>query len=77
MAKDIIVLPEPFPVREEPIVVPPDQGIPGFEPPIFIEKGGMFAVNDSWPCAFDGLPPGIYGLVCHCPRCSPRCVSTS
>lgn len=25
------------------------------------------------PCMFDGLPPGVYGLVCRCPRCSPRC----
>jgi hypothetical protein len=24
-------------------------------------------------CAFDGLPPGIYGLVCSCPRCAPSC----
>lgn len=22
-------------------------------------------------CAFDGLPPGAYGLVCQCPKCSP------
>lgn len=27
------------------------------------------------PCMFDGLPPGTYGLVCSCPRCSPWCVS--
>ncbi len=25
------------------------------------------------PCAFDGLPPGAYGLYCGCPRCSPTC----
>jgi len=24
------------------------------------------------PCAFDGLPPGVYGMVCCCPKCSPR-----
>lgn len=29
------------------------------------------------PCAFDNLPPGAYGLVCTCQRCSPRCVATS
>jgi hypothetical protein len=27
-------------------------------------------------CAFDGLPPGTYGLVCTCPKCSPRCKIT-
>jgi hypothetical protein len=25
------------------------------------------------PCAFDGLPPGAYGLYCGCPKCSSRC----
>lgn len=25
------------------------------------------------PCAFDSLPPGVYNLVCFCPKCSPRC----
>ena len=25
----------------------------------------------SAPCAFDRLPPGIYGLVCMCPKCTP------
>ena len=24
-------------------------------------------------CMFDGLEPGVYGLVCPCPRCSPSC----
>lgn len=24
-------------------------------------------------CAFDGLKPGTYGLVCNCPRCSVTC----
>jgi hypothetical protein len=28
-------------------------------------------------CAFDNLPPGVYGLVCHCRRCTPWCTSTS
>jgi len=23
-------------------------------------------------CAFDGLPPGAYGLYCGCPKCSPQ-----
>lgn len=34
-----------------------------------------FTIGDNsgvW-CAFDGLPPGVYGLVCFCPKCSPRC----
>ncbi len=25
------------------------------------------------PCLFDNLPPGVYGLVCTCPRCSVWC----
>lgn len=25
------------------------------------------------PCMFDGLKPGVYGLVCTCPRCAPQC----
>lgn len=28
-------------------------------------------------CAFDGLPPGPYGLYCGCPRCSPVAATTS
>lgn len=28
------------------------------------------------PCAFDNLPPGVYGLVCFCPRCSPGYTAT-
>ncbi len=26
------------------------------------------------PCAFDNIPPGIYGLVCYCPRCTTYCL---
>ena len=22
-------------------------------------------------CMFDGLPPGVYGISCPCPKCSP------
>jgi hypothetical protein len=29
------------------------------------------------PCAFEGLPNGIYGLACFCPRCTPRCQISS
>lgn len=25
------------------------------------------------PCAYDGLPPGVYGLVCNCPLHSNYC----
>ena len=32
--------------------------------------------RNTHPCAFDGLEPGVYGLVCTCPRCSPRCTAT-
>jgi hypothetical protein len=28
-------------------------------------------------CAFEGLPPGPYNLVCFCPKCSPQCTTTS
>ncbi len=31
------------------------------------------ALGEGEPCMFDGLTEGIYGLVCFCPRCSPRC----
>jgi hypothetical protein len=31
----------------------------------------------SEPCAFDGLPPGVYHLYCGCSKCSPRCATTS
>ena len=35
----------------------------------------VFKVHDNivtrdQPCMFDGLQPGVYGLVCHCPKCS-------
>ena len=29
------------------------------------------------PCMYDNLPPGIYGLSCTCPRCSPWCSGTN
>lgn len=25
-------------------------------------------------CAFEGLPDGVYGMVCFCPKCSPQCM---
>ena len=25
------------------------------------------------PCMFDGLEPGVYGISCPCPKCSPTC----
>ena len=46
------------------------------EPPSFpLQWWEPSPVNQPahWPCMFDGLPPGVYGLVCTCPRCSPRC----
>jgi hypothetical protein len=65
--KDLIVVEEEETEREVevifvPIFVPTfDQG--AYQPPV------------REPCAFDGLPPGVYGLVCFCPRCSPRCTA--
>jgi hypothetical protein len=32
--------------------------------------------NAPRTCAFDGLPPGVYGLVCTCPKCSLQCSIT-
>ncbi len=65
--------------RQAPIYGP---GPTIFEPPTFIPSfrvvdGELFRVVDREPCAFDGLPPGAYGLVCNCPRCSPRCETLS
>ena len=34
-------------------------------------------VTTTEPCLFDSLPPGTYGLVCPCPRCSPRSSTSS
>lgn len=38
-----------------------------------------FVVDTRMPreCAFDGLPPGVYGLMCSCPRCTPQCALTN
>jgi hypothetical protein len=62
--KDIMVVPEPVYVPT-PELVPFPAIIPWWEPP---------RKPPQEPCMFDGLPPGVYGLVCHCPRCTPRCM---
>jgi hypothetical protein len=36
----------------------------------------LYRIKEREPCMFDGLPPGVYGLVCSCPRCSPRMMVT-
>lgn len=28
-------------------------------------------------CLFDGLKPGVYGIACPCPRCSPSFAATT
>lgn len=46
-----------------------------FIPPIdgdnFPDYPNHWVVPPEEKCAFDGLPPGAYGLVCYCPRCRP------
>ena len=54
--------PDPVPVIE-PLSWPPQ--------PMIINTGQI----RSHPCAFDGLPPGVYGLTCSCPKCSMQCVT--
>ncbi len=49
---------------------------PGFVPGGYIPAGYDFTTTKI-PCAFDNLPPGVYGLVCHCPKCSPTYLSSS
>lgn len=34
--------------------------------------GLNYVVQRPQPCMFDSLPPGIYGLVCPCPKCTVR-----
>ena len=29
-------------------------------------------VPQTQPCMFDNLPPGIYGISCPCPKCTPH-----
>lgn len=33
--------------------------------------------TNQQPCAFDNLPPGVYGLVCSCPKCRVFCTVTT
>jgi hypothetical protein len=42
------------------------------DPPIPF-PGTTFVGPQRTGCAFDGLPPGVYGLVCTCPRCQIYC----
>lgn len=36
-----------------------------------IEKGRWNDQINKKNCLFDGLKPGIYGLVCQCGKCNP------
>ena len=56
----------------------PAKAAPVFPMPVqFPMPGGNVVLPTIWktvsdpPCAFDNLPPGFYGLVCSCPKCSP------
>lgn len=76
-AKDIIGI---RPVTEEEVFREIHEPLPGrisdspWPPqPMIINTGSI----THHKCAFDGLPPGVYGLTCSCPRCSPQCGYTS
>jgi len=30
-------------------------------------------VRSEHKCMFEGLPPGVYGIACPCPKCTPTC----
>lgn len=34
-------------------------------------EGITWKINEK--CLFEGLPPGVYGISCPCPRCSIKC----
>jgi hypothetical protein len=61
--KDLEVVPVEWPAPLPDLIITP----------IVVEP----IVEDNWwnkiPCAFDNLPPGVYGLVCQCPKCTPYC----
>jgi hypothetical protein len=65
-----IFVPVPYPV---PVPVPVPQVPPWPHPRPWIWP--QPPVRWQQPCMFDNLPPGVYGLVCQCPRCSPQCIS--
>ena len=76
-------LPPPAP-RPSPWTEPPNLPGPFVTPPLVPNDWPTWP-TDRWtlrdltasPCMFDGLPPGVYGLVCTCPRCTPRCSITT
>jgi hypothetical protein len=62
--------------RKKDLIVLPDAPL-NPRIPEFWEPSGVTQPAFKHACMFDGLPPGVYGLVCNCPRCSPSCVSSS
>lgn len=44
-------------------------------PNIPLGSGVPTWIPNERKCAFDGLPPGVYGLVCFCPKCATMCNS--
>lgn len=56
-------------INKERLPFPPDSTTTVY-PPINIPSVWFPAQAPQWdrPCMFDNLPPGVYGLVCPCPR---------
>ena len=54
-----------------PVIIPMPYPVP--QTPIIFQQHTYLPPQQ--PCAFDNLPPGVYGLVCHCRRCSTWCTS--
>lgn len=60
--------------RDNPPKLP--DAVPFNPTPTWPYSGGPFGqplIDETRKCAFDGLPPGVYGLVCTCPKCSVIC----
>jgi hypothetical protein len=77
MSRDVQVpRPDPFPAdRQVPVVVPIFIPVPVPYPvPQVVPVVPWWPQQPYHPCAFDGLPPGVYGLVCQCPRCTTTCM---
>jgi len=75
-SRDYLVIPDPDPELKE-LLEKLDElfrDVPRL-PPQFWEPLFVMQPTQEQPCMFDNLPPGVYGLACPCPRCSPRTTS--
>jgi hypothetical protein len=73
IAGDRIKVSAPIPAGAPP--APPVLPVP-MSPVPWPWGGDTGGASTRVPCAFDGLPPGVYSLYCPCPRCSPQGGST-